>query len=93
MAFRSIEEFERILADIPPAARHLDLSWKHAKTWEDWFEIRVRMTSAAHAVEPYNADDADAYRMLAEIAKERADRAYARRLAELVVTKAMEVKA
>lgn len=93
MAFRTTEEFLRIQADTPPAARYIDLSWGCAKSWSDWHEIRVRMISAANAVEQYNRDDAETYRMLAEIAKGYADRAYARKLAEMVVNTARGVMA
>lgn len=68
MAFRSIEEFEKILRETPPAARYLGIHWSKAMSWQDWWEIRIRMSAAAMAARPFNADHADAYELLRDIA-------------------------
>lgn len=68
MAFRSIEEFEKILRETPPAARYLGIHWSKAMCWQDWFEIRIRMTAAEMAVRPFNAEQADVYAFLRDVA-------------------------
>jgi hypothetical protein len=62
MTYRSIDEFEQILRDTPPAARYLDLYWATATTYDDWWAIRIRMASAEQAIRLFHQDDADVLR-------------------------------
>lgn len=77
MTYRSIEEFEQILRETPPAARYLDLYWAVARSYDDWRAIRVRMTGAELAVRHFNQADADVYALLRDVAAIHADSAAA----------------
>lgn len=77
MAFRSIEEFEQILRDTPPAARYLDLHWSIAGNYHEWREIRSRMAGAEMAVRQSNPEHADVYALLRDVAAMHAEHSIA----------------
>ena len=73
MAYRTIEEFEHILRDTPPAARYLDLHWSIARSYHEWREIRARMAGAEMAVARLDPNAADDYALLRDVAGQRAE--------------------
>lgn len=75
MSFHSIDAFERILRETPPAARYLDLHWSIARTFADWRDIRTRMFGAEIAARHLDSDAADDYALLRDIAAIHAENA------------------
>lgn len=69
MGFHSIEEYEQILAETPPAARYLPLHWGMAREAQDWREIRYMMRGAMFAVGK-DHPDAEVYCLLGDVANQ-----------------------
>lgn len=77
MAYRSVESFEQIISETPPAARYLDLHWAITDNYHGWREIRARMAGAELATRQCDPEAADDYALLRDIAAMHADQSVA----------------